>query len=123
ADTTAVIVNSTSTTAGTLQVNTAETIGSLAGTGGSVVLNAGLTTGGDNTSTAFGGVISGVGSLTKNGTGTFTLSGANTYSGGTTVNAGTLAGSSTSLQGNILVNVPGILLFNQTANGTYAGAL
>src|SRR3982751_2744911 len=122
ADTGAVVVNSTATTAGILQVNTAETIGSLAGNG-SAILNAGLTTGGDNTSTAFSGVISGVGSLTKNGTGTFTLSGANTYSGGTSVNNGTLAGNTTSLQGNILVNVPAILLFNQTANGTYAGAM
>ena len=121
-DTTAVILNTSSTTAGSLQVNNAETIGSLAGSG-NVILNAGLTTGGDNTSTTESGIISGTGSLTKNGTGTFTITGANTYSGGTTVNNGTLAGNSTSLQGNILVNVPGILLFNQTANGTYAGAL
>jgi autotransporter-associated beta strand protein len=117
-DTTPVVVNS-----GTLQVGTAETIGDLSGTGGAVVLNAGLTTGGDNASTTYAGVISGTGSLTKNGTGTFTLTGANTYSGGTTVNTGTLAGNSTSLEGNILVNSPGILLFNQTTNGTFAGVI
>lgn len=122
-DTTAVVVNATSTTSGTLQVDTAETIGSLAGNGGSVVLNAGLTTGGDNTDTSYAGVISGTGSLTKEGTGIFTLTGANTYGGGTTVNNGTLAGNTTSLQGDILVNASGTLLFDQAANGTYSGDL
>lgn len=77
-----------------------QTIGSLAGgglVGGNVTLGtATLTTGGDNTSTTYAGVISGSGvnALTKNGTGTFTLSGVNTYTGLTTVNAGTLALSS-----------------------------
>ncbi|MBM7059659.1 DUF4347 domain-containing protein [Pseudomonas sp. UL073] len=74
----------------TLTVSTTEFIGSLAGTG-SVVLNAGLTTGGNNTSTTFSGVISGSGNgITKTGSGTFTLSGANTYTGSTSVSAGTL---------------------------------
>ena len=52
-----------------------------------------LTTGGNNTSTTFSGVIqdgAGVTGLTKVGTGTFTLTGANTYTGGTTISAGTL---------------------------------
>ena len=52
-----------------------------------------LTTGGNNTSTTFSGVIQdgvGVTGLTKVGTGTFTLTGANTYTGGTTISAGTL---------------------------------
>jgi autotransporter-associated beta strand protein len=52
-----------------------------------------LTTGGNNTSTTFSGVIqdgAGVTGLTKIGTGTFTLTGANTYTGGTTISAGTL---------------------------------
>ena len=122
ANTGAVIVNSTATTAGTLQVNTAETIGNLSGNGGSVVLNAGLTTG-DATNTSYAGIISGVGGLIKQGTGTFTLTGANTYSGGTTVNAGTLEGNSTSIQGSALINAGGTLLFTQPSNGTYAGAL
>jgi autotransporter-associated beta strand protein len=67
------------------------------------------------------GVISGAGTLVKQGAGTLTLSGANTYSGGTTVNVGTLAGTTTSLQGNILNNAA--VIFNQNSNGTYAGVL
>lgn len=74
----------------TLQVDDAETAGSLAGAG-DVTLNAGLTVGGDNTSTTFSGDASGAGGLTKDGTGTMTLSGTNTYTGATTVSGGTLA--------------------------------
>ncbi len=40
---------------------------------------------------SFGGVISGTGTLTKQGPASLTLTGANTYSGGTTLTAGTLA--------------------------------
>jgi autotransporter-associated beta strand protein len=71
-------------------------IGSLSGAGNvdlndsdGVPLNA-LHVGGDNSSTTWSGVISGTGSLVKEGTGTFTLSGSNTYNGGTFINAGTL---------------------------------
>ncbi|MBU3608906.1 filamentous hemagglutinin N-terminal domain-containing protein, partial [Polynucleobacter nymphae] len=87
-----------------------ETIGSLAGGGstGGIITNSAastsviLSTGTDNTSTSFAGAIQDGGSgkviaLTKQGTGTLTLSGANTYTGGTTVNNGTLqAGRDTS---------------------------
>jgi gliding motility-associated-like protein len=68
-----------------------ETIGSLLGDG-NVVLGSNLTTGGNNASTTFSGVILGIGNgITKTGSGTFTLSGSNAYTGSTTVNAGTLA--------------------------------
>ncbi|HSI52307.1 MAG TPA: DUF4347 domain-containing protein [Ideonella sp.] len=68
-----------------------ETIGSLAGAG-NVVLSYKLTTGGDNTSTTFSGVISSTNTsgITKAGSGSFTLSGSNTYTGSTTISAGTL---------------------------------
>ncbi len=84
----------------------ASTIGSLAdavagASSGQQVLLGGniLFTGGDNTSTTFSGNISGVGgSLTKVGSGAFTLAGSNSYTGVTTVQGGVLrAGSSTAL--------------------------
>ena len=71
----------------------------LADTAGSAVT---LSIGGNNSSNAFAGSLTGPGALIKTGAGVLTLSGANTYSGGTTVASGTL----------------------QTAglNGTYAGS-
>ena len=69
----------------------------------------------------YAGIMSGVGSLTKQGTGSLILTGANTYSGGTTVSAGTLQGDTTSLQGNIADNAA--VIFNQATDGTYAGIL
>ncbi|GEP44778.1 autotransporter-associated beta strand repeat-containing protein [Brevifollis gellanilyticus] len=70
--------------------NLSGAIGSLAGAGNVTLGSGTLTTGADNTSTTFSGVISGTGGLTKSGSGVFTLSGTNTYSGSTTINAGTL---------------------------------
>jgi autotransporter-associated beta strand protein len=84
-----------------LAVGNDETIGSLAGAGkvfspissGNVT----LTTGADNSSTMFSGVISNGTALnltlglTKVGTGMLTLSGNNTYTGATTIDAGTLS--------------------------------
>jgi len=79
------------------------TIGSLAGTSasqGGVVFHgatsgtATLTVGGDNTNTAFGGVIANAAgstlNLTKVGTGALTLGGANQYNGATTIEDGRL---------------------------------
>ena len=64
-------------------------------------------------SLAFGGIISGAGSLNKIGNGTATLSGANTFSGGVVVNGGTLSinnttGSATG-GGNVTVNSGSII--------------
>ncbi|HZT86446.1 MAG TPA: autotransporter domain-containing protein, partial [Stellaceae bacterium] len=100
-----------------------QTIGSLAGGGGVTLGTATLTTGGDNTSTLFSGVISGTGGVTKQGTGAFTLAGANTYSGGTTVTGGTLqlSGNGTLGSAAAATTVSGGFLdlggTNQTQNG------
>jgi fibronectin-binding autotransporter adhesin len=128
-----------------LQVNTAETIGSLAGggtTGGNVALNAALTTG-NAANVTYAGSISGAGSLTKQGAGVFTLTGASTYSGGTNVNAGTLlannaTGSATgsgpvavtgifggdgAVQGAVTANVGGTVNPGVTAGDLATGSL
>lgn len=74
-----------------LEPGGAEVIGSLTGSG-TVTLPAGskLTTGGNNATTAWDGVISGAGSVTFTGTGSKYLSGSNTYAGATSVEAGSL---------------------------------
>jgi autotransporter-associated beta strand protein len=70
----------------------------------------------DLTDSVYGGRISGEGSVTKTGDGTFALSGSNTYSGGTNVSAGTFA-----LTGSLqsAVNVASGATF--TGNGTVNG--
>lgn len=98
----------------------AQTIASLAGggvTGGNVTLgSATLTTGGNNTSTAYDGVISGAGGLIKQGSGAFKLTRANTYGGATTVNAGALIVNGST--GTGAMNVSGVL----GGTGTVGGA-
>lgn len=119
ADPVAVQVNAGST----LLLNASETVGSIAGAAGST-LNLGnftLTAGGNNNSSGFSGVITGTGGLVKVGTGTMTLQGNNNYSGGTTITGGTLAGTTTSLPGDIVNNAS--LAFIQAAPGTYAGVI
>ncbi|HMO51511.1 MAG TPA: choice-of-anchor D domain-containing protein, partial [Kiritimatiellia bacterium] len=67
------------------------------------------------------GEISGAYELMKVGSGRVILTGANNYSGGTVVDEGILQGSTTSLQGAITVE--DTLVFDQSTDGTYAGAL
>jgi autotransporter-associated beta strand protein len=69
----------------------------------------------------YAGTISGTGALIKSGLGTLTLSGPNTYTGGTTVTSGILAGTTTSLQGDILNNA--VVVFDQSFDGVFAGAM
>ena len=69
----------------------------------------------------YDGAMSGSGALLKSGAGNVTLTGANSYTGGTTVFQGILTGTTSSLQGNIVNNAT--VAFDQTANGTYAGAM
>lgn len=76
-------------------------VNSLSGLGGTIVLgnvtglvNTTLTVGSNNTSSTYAGVITQapgtVGSLTKVGSGTLTLSGANTFTGNTAINGGSI---------------------------------
>jgi autotransporter-associated beta strand protein len=106
ADTSAVTVNSS----GVLEIDTAETIGSLSGTGSvtlgwSAVAGA-LTTGGNNLDAVFNGVISGNpgSTFTKIGSGTQTLGGNNSYDGPTTINGGALLIDGSQPQSPVLVN-------------------
>ena len=69
----------------------------------------------------YASVMSGSGSLVKEGFGVLTLSGNNTYSGGTSVSGGTLKGTSGSLQGNIVNNAT--VNFSQTMDGTYSSVM
>ena len=90
----------------TLDLNgISQTIGSLSGVAGSsVLLGSGmLTLGGNGTSTAFYGNISGTGGIIKVGVGTFTIAGANTYGGTTSITSGILRGGAV----NVLPNGPG----------------
>jgi autotransporter-associated beta strand protein len=103
--------------------NFAETIGSLAGAGNVTLGSGSLTAGGNNSSTSFSGVISGIGGVTKQGSGIMTLTGSNSYSGGTLVNGGTLVvnnttGSGTG-SGSVTVNNSGKL----AGSGWVAGSV
>ena len=126
ADTVAVTVNNPAGVPfGILNLVTSETIGSLAGAG-NVTLNARtLTTGGNGNTTTFSGVMSGAGGgLTKNGGGTFTLSGQNTYTGATLVNAGTLLAGSTQAFGiNSATTVAGGAFLDLAGNSNSIGSL
>jgi fibronectin-binding autotransporter adhesin len=97
------------------------TLGGLTGSGNiALTNNAGtpaaiaLTVGGNNANTTYSGTISGLGSITKIGTGTLTLSAAGVaqpYSGGLTVQSGTVLGSGSTSDiggtGNITLGLAG----------------
>lgn len=90
-----------------LGTGSSPTLGALQGTGGTVTLGSNTLTIGhadSNRSSSFGGVISGNGGLAKAGSGTLTLAGNNTYAGGTVVHGGTLvAGHVSAFGGGVIV--------------------
>lgn len=92
---------------GTLQIGNGGTTGSISG---NVTNDASLVFDRSNAST-FSGIISGTGTLTKQGAGILTLTGAHTYTGATTISAGDLVfdsgtntiGSITAAGGNLVI--------------------
>ena len=109
---------------GTLSFGTlaAATLGGLSGGQDLALTNASsgnvsLTVGSNNGTSTYSGILSGGGSLSKNGTGTLALSGANTYTGQTVINKGTLSltnalGTSGTPAGAITVQTGGTLNLN-----------
>ena len=92
----------TTISSGTLQIGAGGTTGSIVG---NVTDNSTLAFNRSDSIT-FGGVISGTGTLTQQGAGSLTLSGANTYSGGTVLQNGTLIlGNSKALGSGALTSV------------------
>lgn len=109
--------------AGTVQFGSAVagnefTFGGLAGTRALTLANTSgvaiaLRVGNNGTARTYSGILSGAGSLSKVGTGTFTLASAQSYTGNTTINAGTLlvnnaSGAGTG-SGTVIVNSSGVL--------------
>ena len=107
---------------GTLQIGVGGTSGVL---GVSTLTNNGTLIFSRSDASAYSGIISGTGAVTKQGGGTLTLDGANTYTGLTTISAGTLqigSGSTTgSIAGNLVNNSS--LIFNRSNASTYSGII
>jgi autotransporter-associated beta strand protein len=93
-------------------------VGSLAGAGNVALTTGNLITGIDNSSTNLSGVISGIGGVTKFGSGVQTLTGTNTYTGATTISAGTLqlgdGGTTGSLSTSSTITNNGNLIINRS---------
>ena len=108
----------TTITAGTLELGNGGTTGAIAG---DVTNNATLAFNRSD-ATAFGGVISGSGSVDQRGTGTTTLAGANSYTGGTTITAGTLElGNGGAIAGDVTNNAT--LAFNRSDANVFNGVV
>ena len=110
-------------TAGTLQMGSGGTSGSVAG---NIADNGVVTFNRSDPSVTFGGVISGTGSVTQMGMGTLVFVGSNTYTGGTSIGSGTLQlGDGVANNGTIQGNVTngGALVFANPFAQTYSGQI
>ncbi len=106
---------------GTLQIGTGTTGGTLL----TNVTNSGSLVFDRSDNSEYAGVIDGVGTVTKRGDGTLTLTGINTYTGTTTISAGALqlgnSGTTGSIAGNVVDNAA--LIFNPATDLSYAGSI
>jgi autotransporter-associated beta strand protein len=104
------------TGATTISAGTLEIQGSVASS--SNISNSGTLIFNNASAQSYGNAISGTGTLTKNGAGTFTLAGTNSYSGSTTVSAGTLlVNGSTAAGSTVGVSLGATLGGTGTING------
>ncbi|MCU1717247.1 autotransporter-associated beta strand repeat-containing protein [Pseudomonas sp. 5P_3.1_Bac2] len=106
----------------TVALTASNSINSLSGAGQvTVIAGSTFTVGAGNASSTFSGALSGLGALTKSGTGTLTLSGISGLSGNTTVSAGRLnIASSGSLASNLVTVANGATL---GGSGTLTGGV
>ncbi|MDV3456204.1 autotransporter-associated beta strand repeat-containing protein [Sphingomonas sp. HF-S4] len=116
---TLVLTGANNYTGGTI-VQAGTLIGNATSIQGSIQ-NAGTVVFDQASNASFGGTISGVGSNVKSGTGALTLTGAS--SGNWQVTAGSLVSTSALFTGNADLGAGTRLVFEQTANGSYAGTL
>ncbi|WP_145511395.1 autotransporter outer membrane beta-barrel domain-containing protein [Yersinia kristensenii] len=111
----------TTISAGTLQIGNGGTTGSVAG---DIINNSALSFSRSD-ALAYGGVISGSGSVVKAGNDVLTLTGNNTFTGDTTISAGTLqignGGTTGAIVGNIINN--SVLSFNRSGILAYDGVI
>lgn len=103
---------STSILGGTLEISGA---GSLGATYDAGITNNGSLVYNSSANSTLNGVISGLGSITKSGTGTLTLAGANTYSGVTNLSSGTLNVNNATALGAGPLTITGGTLDNTTS--------
>jgi autotransporter-associated beta strand protein len=111
----------TTVDAGTLQLGSGGTSGSIVGD----VADRGVLAFNRADAVTFDGMISGTGAVNQLGPGTTTLSGANTYTGGTTISAGTLQLGNGGTSGSIVGDVAdrGVLAFNRSDAVTFGGVI
>jgi fibronectin-binding autotransporter adhesin len=113
----------TTISAGTLQLGSGGATGSIVGD----VANSGILAFNRSNTYAFGGIVSGTGSLEQIGAGTTILTAANTYTGGTTISDGTLqlgnGGATGSIVGNVLTEGDGTLAFDRSNTYVFGGVV
>ena len=104
---------------GTLQIGSGGTTGVL---GATTLLNNGTLIFNRSDASTYSGLVSGSGSVTKQGAGRLTLDGANSYAGLTTILGGTLAlsGSGSIGTGGLALGTGGVFDLSALASGTYA---